>query len=84
MVVLLFIVSGAAGLMYQVVWARELALIFGSTSEAISTIVAAFMAGLGFGGLAGGWTAARSARPLLSMPGSRSAWRCSRCCYRQP
>ena len=63
-VVLVFALSGAAGLIYQVVWSRELVLIFGSTSQAVSTIVAAFMAGLGLGGLAGGAWARRTQHPL--------------------
>jgi spermidine synthase len=60
----LFIASGAAGLIYQVVWSRELVLVFGNTSQAISTIVTAFLAGLGGGALFGGWLASRSSNPL--------------------
>ena len=56
----LFIASGAAGLIYQVVWSRELVLLFGNTSQAISTIVTAFLAGLGAGALVGGRLATRS------------------------
>jgi spermidine synthase len=59
-----FILSGAAGLIYQAVWSRELVLIYGNTSQAVSTIVAAFMAGLGFGGLAGAALARRTRNPL--------------------
>lgn len=61
---ILFVASGAAGLIYEVVWSRELVLVFGNTTQAVSTIVTAFMAGLGFGGLAGGWLARRINRPL--------------------
>jgi spermidine synthase len=60
----LFIASGAAGLIYQVVWSRELVLLFGNTSQAISTIVTAFLAGLGGGALAGAVLASRSRNPL--------------------
>jgi spermidine synthase len=60
----LFIASGAAGLTYQVVWSRELVLVFGNTSQAISTIVTAYMAGLGGGALAGAALASRSRNPL--------------------
>lgn len=60
----LFIASGAAGLIYQVVWSRELVLLFGNTSQAISTIVTAFLAGLGGGALVGAWLALRSRNPL--------------------
>ena len=65
LVVAIFAGSGAAGLVYQVVWARELVLVFGNTSQAVSTIVAAFMAGLGFGALVAGVISARLRRPLL-------------------
>jgi len=64
LVLALFIGSGAAGLVYQVVWSRELVLVFGNTTQAVATIVTAFMAGLGFGSLAGGRWADRSAGPL--------------------
>jgi spermidine synthase len=60
----LFVASGAAGLVYQVVWSRELVLVFGNTTQAVATIVTAFMAGLGFGSLVGGRLADTSARPL--------------------
>ena len=64
LILALFVGSGAAGLIYQVVWSRELVLVFGNTTQAVSTIVTAFMAGLGFGSLAGGRWASRSSRPL--------------------
>jgi spermidine synthase len=63
-VLALFVASGAAGLVYQVVWSRELVLVFGNTTQAVATIVTAFMAGLGFGSLAGGRLADTSTRPL--------------------
>jgi spermidine synthase len=63
-VLALFVASGAAGLIYQVVWSRELVLVFGNTTQAVATIVTAFMAGLGFGSLAGGRLAGTSRRPL--------------------
>jgi spermidine synthase len=63
-VLALFVASGAAGLIYQVVWSRELVLVFGNTTQAVATIVTAFMAGLGFGSLAGGRLAGTSLRPL--------------------
>ena len=37
----LFLLSGATGLIYEVVWLRQLVLIFGSTQFATSTILAA-------------------------------------------
>jgi spermidine synthase len=46
---LCFFLSGATGLVYQVVWLRMLGLVFGHTVYAITTVLAAFMAGLALG-----------------------------------
>ena len=46
---LLFLLSGACGLTYQVLWLRLLALVFGVTVHAASTVLASFMAGLALG-----------------------------------
>lgn len=43
------LLSGAAGLLYQVIWNRELLLLFGSTAAAAAAVVAAFMAGMSLG-----------------------------------
>src|SRR3989475_1332246 len=51
--------SGAASLILEVVWARSLRLVFGSTTLAVSTVLVAYMLGLGLGGLLGGRAAAR-------------------------
>ena len=61
---LLFVMSGAAGLMYEVVWARQLVLVFGNTSQAVSTILTGFFGGLAIGGAVGGRVADRVRRPL--------------------
>jgi spermidine synthase len=50
----LFFLSGAAALVYQVVWQRILALQSGVGIYSIAIIVAAFMVGLGLGSHAGG------------------------------
>ena len=42
----LFFLSGACGLVYEVVWMRMLTLVFGATAFATSTILASFFAGL--------------------------------------
>ncbi len=39
-------ISGAAGLGYELLWIRALGLHFGTTTPAITTVVATFMAGL--------------------------------------
>ena len=52
--VALFLVSGATGLLYEVLWMRRLTLVFGATQLAIATVLSAFMLGLALGaGLAG-------------------------------
>jgi predicted membrane-bound spermidine synthase len=56
---LLFLLSGAAALVYQVAWQRLLALHSGVGLYSVAMIVAAFMAGLGLGSLAGGRLSAR-------------------------
>ena len=61
----LFFVSGACGLIYQVLWMRRLGLVFGVTVEAASTVWASFMAGLAIGSLAGGLVGDRVRRPLV-------------------
>ena len=61
---LLFVLSGAAGLIYEVVWARQLVLVFGNTSQAVSAILTGFFGGLAIGGVVGGRLADRVARPL--------------------
>ena len=51
---LLFFLSGAAALVYQVAWQRLLALHSGVGLYSVAMIVAAFMAGLGIGSHLGG------------------------------
>ncbi len=46
---LLFLLSGAAGLVYEQLWIRELQHVLGSTIHSITTVVAAYMGGLGLG-----------------------------------
>jgi spermidine synthase len=63
---MLFLASGACALVYQVMWLRLLSLVFGVTVYAASTVLAAFMAGLGAGSFIGGRYSARIARPLVA------------------
>jgi spermidine synthase len=49
-----FGLSGTAALIYEVVWTRKLSLIMGSSTYALSTMLAAFMTGLALGGTLGG------------------------------
>jgi spermidine synthase len=59
-----FWLSGAAGLIYEVVWIRRAALVFGATAPALSTVLAIFFGGLALGSWFGGRLAQRTARPL--------------------
>jgi spermidine synthase len=61
---LCFVLSGATGLIYEVLWARMLGLVFGATTFAISAVLAAFMGGLALGSALSGKLAARIKRPL--------------------
>ena len=63
-----FLCSGATGLIYEVLWTRILGLVFGHTVFAITTVLAAFMAGLGLGSFLFGGVADRSSRPPRSGP----------------
>jgi spermidine synthase len=58
------LLSGATALVYEIVWARRLTLVLGSTTSAASAVLAAFMFGLAAGALLVGWRADASARPL--------------------
>jgi spermidine synthase len=59
-----FVFSGATGLIYEVLWARMLGLVFGATTLAISAVLAAFMGGLALGSAAAARYAPRIARPV--------------------
>ncbi|MBI3929331.1 MAG: fused MFS/spermidine synthase [Armatimonadetes bacterium] len=59
-----FFLSGAAALIFEVLWTRMLGWIFGTTIHAISTSVTAFMAGLALGSWLGGRLADRFADSL--------------------
>ena len=62
MLFLVFFCSGVGGLIYQVVWVRVFANVFGNTIYSASIVVAVFMLGLGVGSLAGGVWADRRYR----------------------
>ena len=52
-----FFLSGASGLILELLWTRMLTLVFGSTALAVSTVLTAYMGGLGLGSyLAGKWS----------------------------
>lgn len=64
-VLLLFFATGLSALVYQVIWLRILATVFGSTTYATATVLAAFMGGLALGSYVFGKMADRAARPLM-------------------
>ena len=57
--VLVYLLSGAAALIYEVVWARLLTLHMGSTVTAVGTVLAAFMGGMAGGAMLAGRVAPR-------------------------
>src|SRR6185436_11556361 len=57
---LLFFCSGTLGLVYEILWQRHFALVFGSAAPATTAVLAAFFGGVGLGSmilgrLAGKW-----------------------------
>lgn len=50
--------------MYEVVWARQLVLVFGNTTQAVSAILTGFFAGMAVGSAGGGRIADRVREPL--------------------
>src|SRR5216117_2184606 len=56
-----FFLSGATGLLYEIVWMRQLILVFGSTTQAVSAVLSAFMLGLALGSYGFGRAADRGA-----------------------
>jgi spermidine synthase len=60
------LLSGAAALVYQVLWTRQLTLLLGHTVAAVSTVLATFMAGLALGSALAGRYLGRL--PAVSRP----------------
>lgn len=60
----IFFLSGLAGLMYEVVFSKALALSFGSTALANYTVLATYMGGMAVGSWVGGRWAAATSNPL--------------------
>ena len=64
LVLAIFVLSGAAGLVYEIVWSRQLVLVFGNTTQAVSTILTGFFGGMAIGAAVGGRLADRVRSPL--------------------
>lgn len=54
LVAAIFVASGFAGLLYEVVFAKALAHVFGSTAVATTTVLVTYMGGMALGSYAGG------------------------------
>ena len=64
-ILLLFFCSGATALVYEVIWSKYLTLLFGSTVQAQTVVLAVFMGGLALGNRIFGRRADRSPQPLI-------------------
>ena len=62
-VLLLYFVSGAVGLSYEILWAKALSLLFGVSIFGVAISVSAFLAGLGVGAIS-----AYKLSPVLTKP----------------
>jgi len=60
---LVFFLSGVTGLVYELLWVRLLYQSFGSTIQSVTTVVAAYMGGLGLGAWLLGRYADRHRKP---------------------
>ena len=63
-IVAIFFFSGATALVYEILWSRQFVTVFGNSAYAISIVLAAFMGGLGIGGILLGRVADRTRDPL--------------------
>src|SRR5262245_14275030 len=61
---LVFALSGSAGLLHEVAWARVLGQTLGNSLEGLTAALAAFLGGLGLGAAVAARLAPRSGRPL--------------------
>ncbi|MFC2017457.1 fused MFS/spermidine synthase, partial [Chloroflexota bacterium] len=63
-ILILFFLSGACGLIYEVAWQRMLYVVFGNTTFATATIIASFMGGLALGSFCFGRLVDKYKKPL--------------------
>src|SRR5260370_37648861 len=81
------VLSGAAALVYEVVWLRMLGLAVGHAVDALAAVLAAFMAGLAIGAALFGRLAGRLRRPLAAcalLEGGLAAYTALLCRQRSP
>ena len=63
---LLFFLSGAAGLVYEIAWSRELGIFFGHTVHAAAVVLGAYFAGMALGYWLAALILPRIKRPLAA------------------
>ncbi len=68
-----FFLSGASGLILEMLWTRMLTLVFGSTTLAVSTVLTAFMGGLGLGSFLAARYADRLKNPVRAYAAAEAA-----------
>jgi len=61
-----FFLSGAAGLIFQVVWLYRCGLVLGTSVAAVTVVLSGFMAGLAAGNAAAALASSRLRRPLVA------------------
>lgn len=61
----IFVLSGFAALIYQVVWQRSLFSLYGIDADSVTIVVTAFLLGLGIGSHLGGRLSRDPSRPVL-------------------
>jgi spermidine synthase len=65
LVLVCFVLSGFAALLYETAWTRELGFLFGSSELAVAAVLGAYMGGLAFGAAVAARIAHRVTRPVL-------------------
>ncbi len=64
LIAILFVVSGASGLIYQIAWFKYLSLFLGNTTYAQTVVLATFMGGLAIGASLWGRKSDKTKHPL--------------------
>jgi spermidine synthase len=62
-----FLISGAAGLVYKVIWMRLIDKLVGGTPSAVATVLAVYMGGLAQGSYLAGRLIDRTARRSICL-----------------
>ena len=65
-IALCFLISGFSALLYETVWLRQFAILFGTSDQALGIVLASYMGGLAFGSWIASRTIQRIKRPLLT------------------